>query len=288
MSVQSEIDRINGNVANTYSVLSEMGATMPEQQNSDNLAQTARTVPVGGGVQSDWNQTDESAADFIKNKPFGEFGGDTLEWDGNTDGLLNVMDLLHKVSDATPTYDDFANGAEIVIDGTVLSMTVEDIYNFTGAILLSEYAAIVHTAGFDLEGLVFPEKGTYLFGGEGSFVNSLAIPGYTGFPVTKKIKEKFLPATTFFVNLLEETLGAEKFYLYTDLGFSVKATKADITSAVRSGNANVEFRRYGELNGIASLLYAALSNDYVQVFITTGVLSGDAIGVYLFTAEYTP
>lgn len=74
MSVQSEIDRINGNVANTYSALSEMGATMPEQQNSDNMAATVLTVPKGGSktVQSDWNQTDESAADFIKNKPFGD------------------------------------------------------------------------------------------------------------------------------------------------------------------------------------------------------------------------
>lgn len=26
----------------------------------------------GGGVQADWNQTDETAADFIKNKPFGD------------------------------------------------------------------------------------------------------------------------------------------------------------------------------------------------------------------------
>ena len=83
MSIQSEIDRINGNVASTYTALSEMGATMPETQNSDNLPGTVRTVPTGGGssVQSDWNQNDSSAADFIKNKPlvvlsfdFGTFG----------------------------------------------------------------------------------------------------------------------------------------------------------------------------------------------------------------------
>ena len=49
MSVQSEIDRINGNVASTYTALSEMGATMPAQQNSDNLPGTVRTVPQGGG-----------------------------------------------------------------------------------------------------------------------------------------------------------------------------------------------------------------------------------------------
>ena len=73
MSVQSEIDRINGNVASTYSALEEMGATMPEQQNSNNMAATVMTVPRGGTqVQTDWNQKDETAADFLRNKPFGE------------------------------------------------------------------------------------------------------------------------------------------------------------------------------------------------------------------------
>lgn len=44
MSVQSQIDRINQNVANTYAVLEGYGATMPTEQNSDNLAATAATV----------------------------------------------------------------------------------------------------------------------------------------------------------------------------------------------------------------------------------------------------
>lgn len=41
MSVQTQIDRINQNVANTYAVLQALGADMPAQQNSDNLATTA-------------------------------------------------------------------------------------------------------------------------------------------------------------------------------------------------------------------------------------------------------
>lgn len=49
MSIQDEINRIKGNVASTYSVLSDMGATMPEVQNSANMASTARTVPQNGG-----------------------------------------------------------------------------------------------------------------------------------------------------------------------------------------------------------------------------------------------
>lgn len=49
MSIQEEINRIEQNVANTYTALSEMGATMPAEQNSNNLASTARTVPQSGG-----------------------------------------------------------------------------------------------------------------------------------------------------------------------------------------------------------------------------------------------
>lgn len=41
MSVQTQIYRIEQNVANTYAVLQALGADMPAQQNSDNLATTA-------------------------------------------------------------------------------------------------------------------------------------------------------------------------------------------------------------------------------------------------------
>lgn len=44
MSIQSEIDRIEQNVANTYAALSDLGADMPTPQNSDNLAQTVGNV----------------------------------------------------------------------------------------------------------------------------------------------------------------------------------------------------------------------------------------------------
>ncbi len=44
MSVQTQIDRINRNIANTYAVLAELGADMPAQQDSDNLAGTAGSV----------------------------------------------------------------------------------------------------------------------------------------------------------------------------------------------------------------------------------------------------
>lgn len=44
MSVQSQIDRINQNVSNTYAVLAGAGADMPTEQNSDNLSATAASA----------------------------------------------------------------------------------------------------------------------------------------------------------------------------------------------------------------------------------------------------
>lgn len=44
MSVQSEMDRIKSNIQNTYSVLSDLGADVPSEPNSNNLAKAAEAV----------------------------------------------------------------------------------------------------------------------------------------------------------------------------------------------------------------------------------------------------
>ena len=49
MTIASEITRINNNIANTYTALSDKGATMPATQNSANLANTVASIPAGGG-----------------------------------------------------------------------------------------------------------------------------------------------------------------------------------------------------------------------------------------------
>ena len=46
MSIQSEIERINGNVASAYTALAAKGATMPSTKNTANLVNTVNSVPV--------------------------------------------------------------------------------------------------------------------------------------------------------------------------------------------------------------------------------------------------
>ena len=65
MSIQSEIERIQNNVDNTYSALSDLGATMPETRNSSNLSSTAASV--AAVLYSEQQLTDEQKAQAREN-----------------------------------------------------------------------------------------------------------------------------------------------------------------------------------------------------------------------------
>ena len=49
MSVATQIERIKTNIANTYTAAQAKGATMPQTQNSDNLAACVQSITTGGG-----------------------------------------------------------------------------------------------------------------------------------------------------------------------------------------------------------------------------------------------
>lgn len=51
MSISSEIDRINANVASAYSALEGVGADMPDQRNTDNLPWTVSTIKAVRAVE---------------------------------------------------------------------------------------------------------------------------------------------------------------------------------------------------------------------------------------------
>lgn len=165
------------------------------------------TASGGGGsgvsVQSDWNQTDETAADFIKNKPFGDFptGSDTLTWDGNVEGLVQVGDFL-KISDVVITAEDFANGGllQFLVGGIVaesVPLSSDDVLEVAdGALFVAEMFVCVSEAAVnvDIEGAVFPEAGVYVIPLEGLGI-AITLNGYTGFGLTKKLDEKYLPGS---------------------------------------------------------------------------------------------
>lgn len=92
----------------------------------------------GGGVQPDWNQNDETATDYVKNRPGGYTvvtkKGIDIKWDGVI-GDREYIDsgggvLLVKVSDEVPTSEQLS-GAEIIqtindgVQTTTKSFTID-------------------------------------------------------------------------------------------------------------------------------------------------------------------
>lgn len=102
MSVQTSADRIIQNVANTYAVLSALGADMPAEQNSDNLAETAGTTKAV--LYSEQTLTDEQKAQAREN--IGAVSPDEVP--EGFSGSWN--DLTDKPSTFTPSAHDHAWG----------------------------------------------------------------------------------------------------------------------------------------------------------------------------------
>lgn len=91
------------------------------------------TLDVSGGagtsVQSDWNQNNETANDYIKNRPFFATGDvQTITWDGDTTNKTAYGDLYYHVSDLICDKSDFI-GAIVTQDdgGTTTIATVKEL-----------------------------------------------------------------------------------------------------------------------------------------------------------------
>ena len=149
----------------------------------------------GGGGVSSWND--------LTDKPFGEVTtyGDTLTWDGNTEGLeVNTeVDVwpVYKVSEAVPTLEELSQG------GTVKALAngqVSEIQFTTGE--QKEDIIILKDSDAEITGVCILSDGIY-FGKlvDPSYnitITSLTINGYESLEVTevKTIDPKYLPAGT--------------------------------------------------------------------------------------------
>lgn len=238
-----------------------------------------------GGVTS-WNE--------LEDKPFVTVGGDTLEWDGNTEGLVSVdMEdgaYFCKVSDATPTIADFANGfmATVNIGGEVIPQEIpgDQIESFDGLVVSAPWVAVVSEAGFTMDELVFPETGTYLLAApaDGMFVSAITIPGYTGF-TKEQIDPKALPDT---VRLY---LGMDK-YLYKTTNAadaSNRITKDELRSLVLSNKTFVLYMYVAFTDGRTVEAFsfpATVDFDSANPYGSVGVVTTDGFTTY-YTAEYT-
>lgn len=51
-----EVDRLKENIENAYTIAEQLGATLPAEQNSDNLASTLETIQIGTGETTNFTK----------------------------------------------------------------------------------------------------------------------------------------------------------------------------------------------------------------------------------------
>lgn len=129
----------------------------------------------------------------IDNSPFETIGGDTLTWDGNTEGLENIDGAFWKISDAAPSIEELSHGYSLTIrspEGENTFTEADVPIPETGPVIIGEFCIIIpeDTNG---DGFVIG-KGTYFLGDSTTYTSSFTINGYTGFTITK-LKSEYLP-----------------------------------------------------------------------------------------------
>ena len=188
-----EIDDKLGEIDNAVKITAQTLTDEQKAQARANIGAAAVGEAGGGGgaAQIDW-------AD-ITNKPVITEGGDTLTWDGNTEGLVNLDDILYKVSDVVPTKDDFAQGFIIKVlsyqgltEFTISAVDAQNAFLDDGCMMGGEYGVLIFpTDDYDAgDNGIVAEKGIYFMYMEGvQHISALTINGYTGFG-----KEKIAPS----------------------------------------------------------------------------------------------
>ena len=234
---------------------------------------TGQMVPGGGAsVQSDWNQTDESSADFIKNKPFGDVS-------------VEIMSETEVVGE-----DDGEGGYMIPLDASLFHSDSETLtVTFDG----NKFECMPNTSfGIPLFG------NTKYFGGDDTgepfllmlvLSESLAMmlvddaePHTVGIETAtvQKIQPKYVAAVVDFY-----AANLENGYLYTDINFTAKVTAVELISAARNFSVRVAVGQQGLTSGIYTPIFVSMLAPDMYSEVT--ILVGGERRTY-YTAEYTP
>ena len=147
------------------------------------LGEDGKTLNVsGGGSQADWNQNDETAADYIKNRPGGytkTTPGYEIMWDGVVGDkiMIDVGEAqLVKVSDRVFTVEELI-GATLTVGDRSFTINNDNIQSKNG--IINGEAFIVCSAPTTIYDTTIPEAGTYFIKTENGFVSSLSKPDST-------------------------------------------------------------------------------------------------------------
>ena len=229
-------------------------------------------TPGGGGcVQTDWNQTDETAPDFLKNKPFGEWQGvilpeQELPYDpdneacvGFTDGEINVGDIV------TVVYDGVSYVCTAVLDPETRLVFFGN-FSMIGA---GDDTGEPFVAGFMNNTVLVMSLDT----------NSHVVGIISN--VVEKLPAEYMEVRTFYVSASDTDP-----YIYTDSMLDNKATKEEIIATAKIQNFRLAISSWGLSFAVMPVLSVPIS-DQTDFRVYAFNQPSDEIKIYR-TAEYTP
>ena len=151
----------------------------------DGLTMDGNTLKSLGGaqVQTDWNQNDTTAKDYIKNRPGGytkATPGYEITWDGAVGDKVVVGGgeiQFVKVSDRVFTVEELI-GATMTFGDQSITINNDFIQSQNGVMAVAE-GVIVCSVPATIEGVTITETGTYFAKMGEKFVSSLSKPDST-------------------------------------------------------------------------------------------------------------
>ena len=158
----------------------------------------------GGQVQTDWNQNDATAKDYIKNRPGGYEESFEITWDGDTTGRVSataegVSGAWYKVSDKILMPDQFIGGTITLVHHGIseqISVTGDGIKKKKFGYMILLYIIIAtETGDFNVDGLNIhiPEPGVYFLNAivEGMSISVSSLSNLIAHP----FDDKYIPDT---------------------------------------------------------------------------------------------
>lgn len=230
-------------------------------------------------------------------------GGDTLTWDGNTEGLISVLDTYFLVSNTVPSLTDLqAGGVLTPNDGETLTFNSDSVLDCEASgmganciVIASEpsvFIALKDGAVFTMEGdsITFEKSGVYFpcmpapNGIDDTYITKFTINGYTGF-TKEQVKEEYLPELNndnrFIVNV-----NLEGSTLVSDKTFDeIVQAKADCKD-IEIHHGEYVIREYRLSSNTLEYFYIASSSDAIQIYDTCMNSDGE-ITAYLSTVSET-
>lgn len=130
--------------------------------------------------------------------------GVTIEWDGNTEGKLSVMDMFYKVSDAILSDEQIKTGTIKVSDGTEMSIsnywdTLVNTGSVTDDIVYAEFVIFVRKDNVSFDGAVFGTAGVYFTNKNNHYVTKFT--NETIHPIAAEFLPKSIGNSAYIINV---------------------------------------------------------------------------------------